>query len=95
MELSFTFRNTQPSQAIKEYVQKKISILEKFVREPSFCHVIFTHEKFRYSAEVILEAPMTVIKAREEFKDMNSAFDLAIDVVKRQAMKFKDRKKSL
>jgi len=85
----------QPSQAIKEYVQKKILSVGRLVREPAFCHVIFTHEKFRYSAEVVLEASMTIFRAKEENKDMNSAFDLALDVLRRQVRKFKDRKRSL
>lgn len=93
MDLSFTFRNTSPSDSLRDYVRKKIGGLMRLVQEPSFCHVVFNHEKFRYCVEIIVEAPRAAFRAKEEGKDMNSAFDLALDVMKRQARKFRDKRK--
>jgi len=91
MELSFTFRQTSSSDSIRDYVEKKIGALKKFVPEPASCHVVFSHERFRYSAEVILEAHGTTFKAKKEDNNMNSAFDCAMDVLKVQVRKFRDR----
>jgi len=91
MELSFTFRQASSSDSIREYVEKKLGTLNKFVPEPASCHVIFSHEKFRYSAEVILEARGATFKAKKEDSNMNSAFDHALDVLKIQVKKYRDR----
>jgi len=91
MELSFTFRHTSSSDSIKDYVEKKIGTLKRHVPEPASCHVTFSHEKFRYSAEVILEAHGATFKAKKEDSNMNSAFDSALDVLKVQVRKFRDR----
>ncbi len=95
MELSFTFRNTPSSEVIKEYVEKRVDGLRRLVREPATCHVVFSHERFRYSAEVIVEAPRAKFRSKEDSSDMNSAFDTALDAIRSQLRKYRDRRKSL
>lgn len=94
MDLSFTFRNTPSSDAIKEYVEKRIDGLRRLVREPATCHVVFSHERFRYGAEVILEAPRSRFRSKGDSSDMNSAFDTALDALKNQVRKDRGRRKN-
>ena len=92
MQISFTFRNTEAANGLKDYVTKKISKLEKYVDNPVEARVILSVEKYRNVAEInLLMAKVTTINGKEEAKEMIPAIDAVIDKIERQLKKHKEK----
>ena len=91
MQISVTFRNVDPSAALRQYAEEKISRIKKYFDEPIDAHVILKVEKFRHSAEVVVNANGLHINGTEETDDMYSAIDKLADTVEAQVRKNKDK----
>lgn len=93
MQVSVTFRNMEPKEILREYVQEKISKMKKFLDHPLEAKVVLAVEKHRHIAEAILVVNRTTINAQEETEDMFSAIDLVMDKLERQVRKNKEKVK--
>lgn len=91
MQISLTFRNTEPEDWLKEHVQKRLLKLKKYIDKPAETHVILSVEKFRNVAEVNLSSKGVNINGKEEAKEMVIAVDNVIDKIERQLKKHKDK----
>ena len=91
MKISVTFRNTEGEDWHKEYVEEKLSKLNKYIDNPVDAHVIISVEKFRNTAEINLTANGLNINSKEEEKDLHLAIDNAIEKIERQLKKHKER----
>lgn len=96
MNISVTFRNMKPSEAVKEYATKKLEKIKKFLpdAEPIEVHVVLSVEKHRHIADVVVTAKDLTISAKEETEDIYSAIDLVADSVEKQAKKHRERVKT-
>lgn len=96
MEITVTFRKTEPVDRLKAYAEEKLKKLEKYFDFPVQAHVVLNVEKYRHIADVTLNVDGTVIKAMEETEDMYSAIDLLVDKlegqVKRHLKKMRERR---
>jgi len=87
-----TGRHLQITDAINDYVTKKINSLHLDYPKIIEAHVILEVAKYRHSAEVILICSNHItIEAREETDDMYAAIDQVCDKVARQMRKYKTR----
>lgn len=93
MKILVTFRHLDPSDALKSYVEEKLSKLKKYVIPPVEVNVVLSVEKFRHIAEVTLIANRTTLKSREETSDMYAAIDGVAAKMERQVKKFKEKLK--
>jgi putative sigma-54 modulation protein len=91
MQINVTFRHIEPSEALKDYAEDKISRIKKYLEEPIEAHVVLRTEKFRHIAEVTIGANGMRINGREETDDMYSAIDLVADTIEGQVRKGKDK----
>ena len=91
MQISLTFRNTEPEEWLKEHVQKRLLKLKKYIDKPSETKVILSVEKFRNVAEVNLSGKGINLNGKEEAKEMVAAVDNVIDKIERQLKKHKDK----
>lgn len=91
MQISVTFRHIEPSTALKEYAEDKISRIKKYVEEPIEAHVVLTVEKFRHIAEATIKANGMGFKGSEETDDMYSAIDSLADTIEAQVRKNKEK----
>jgi putative sigma-54 modulation protein len=91
MQISLTFRNTEPEDWLKEHVQKRLLKLKKYIDKPSETNVILSVEKFRNVAEVNLSGKGINLNGKEEAKEMVIAVDNVIDKIERQLKKHKDK----
>lgn len=87
-----TGRHLQITDAINDYVTRRIESLHLDYPKIIEAHVILEVEKYRHSAEVILVCSNHItIEACEETNDMYAAIDAAVDKVGRQMRKYKTR----
>lgn len=88
MEITVTFRHTEPMDSLRDYAIEKISKLDKYLDFPAEARVVLSVEKFRHQVDVTLNLNGTWIKAVEETEDMYSAIDQVADKLEKQVKKF-------
>ncbi|QCQ23071.1 ribosome hibernation-promoting factor, HPF/YfiA family [Desulfoglaeba alkanexedens] len=91
MQINVTFRNIEPSPALKDYAEEKISRVKKYVDEPIEANIVLKVEKFRHIAEATIDANGIRINGVEETEDMYSAIDMVSDNIESQIKKYKDK----
>lgn len=91
MNTSVSFKNIEPSNALKDYIHKKLEKIEKRLDAPAEAEVVFTVEKIRHITEVRLSSDKLRINAKEESEDMYSSIDLVLEKVKRQIKSTKEK----
>jgi putative sigma-54 modulation protein len=93
MQVLVTFRNTEPTAALKDYATVKLQKVKKYIDEPIKAEVVLKVEKFRHVAEVTLNVNKSVLFSTAQTEDMYSAIDGVVDKVERQAQKHKTKLK--
>jgi putative sigma-54 modulation protein len=83
----------EPSDHLKEYGREKLARLEKYLDSVLDAEAIFSVEKFRHKAEVVLISDGLKITAEEETEDMYSALDLVIDKLEKQIKRHREKLK--
>ena len=91
MELDFTFRNLEPSEAIKEWATKRFKRVEKHLRGATHAHLTVIVDKHRHRAEVTIYHNGDVLRAAEESGDMYASLDAAMSKVEQVAQRVKER----
>ncbi len=84
MDITVTFRHTEPIESLKAYAEEKVSKIKKYLDSPMEAHIVLTVEKFRHLADVTVSINGTMIKAVEETGDMYSAIDQVMDKIEKQ-----------
>ena len=94
IKVSVTFRHTEPTDALKHYVEQKIHRIGKYFAHPLDARVILAVDsKDCLVAEVELHTHGAMIHGKEQNQDMYAAVDLAMDKVQRQIKKQKEKTK--
>jgi putative sigma-54 modulation protein len=91
MELDFTFRNLEPSDAIKEWAMKRFKKVEKYLRGASHAHLTIIVDKHRHRAEVTIHHNGDLIRCAEESNDMYGSLDSVMGKVEQAAQRLKER----
>ena len=90
VKVSVTFRHTQPTEALKRYVEEKIHKIGKYFYRSLEAHVVLSVDsRDRQLAEVTLSTRGMTIHGREETTDLYSAIDLVTDKLQQQVKKYK------
>lgn len=97
MNIEFTARQYDLTDKIKDYAEKKLSKLEKFVDEPVEAHLIFEKEKLREIAEIHVSHRFGHLQASESTEDMLTSVHAVVETVIKQARrsrkKFMDKRR--
>jgi len=94
MQISVTFKNLDPSDHLKSYVQNKLNKLDKLLDNPAEANVVLSVEKIRHIAEIKITGDRLNINCREKTNDMYSSIDMAMDKLEAQIKKNKQKIKS-
>jgi putative sigma-54 modulation protein len=95
MQISVTFRQIEPSEALKNYVTDRLNKFKRYLDGPVEAHVVLGLEKFRHLADVTIDSNGHIIKGKEENTDMYAAIDLVMDKIDMQLKKFRDKMRSV
>ncbi|MEG2311063.1 MAG: ribosome-associated translation inhibitor RaiA [Clostridia bacterium] len=90
MILDLTGLRIEVTDAIKEFVQKKINKLEKFFEDGTICHVTFAAPvKGKQHIDMRIEYKSRTYIAEEETEDLYSAVEELVSKIERQLSKDK------
>lgn len=95
MNISFAFKNFEPSDHLKEYAASRFEKMGKFIGDTveTELQVNLSVEKFRHKAEIVLTADNLHISAYEESEDMYSTIDQVLDKLEAQLKRMRERHK--
>ncbi|OOE03600.1 ribosomal subunit interface protein [Anoxybacillus kestanbolensis] len=94
MKYNIRGENIEVTQAIREYVEKKIGKLERYFEstEGVTVHVnLKVYNDKQAKIEVTIPMPQIVLRAEERHDDMYAAIDLVVDKLERQIRKHKTK----
>lgn len=91
MQLSFSARHYEIPDDVKEYADQKLAHLSRFFDGIIEVHLVLTHEKRRYFAELNIQANGITLNSKDEEEDVRKAIDLVEKKTERQLKKYKDK----
>ena len=87
-EVTVTFRHVEPTEAIRQYGERKLGHVAQALKRPCTVHLILSVDKYRQCGEVTVKSGrLAVVAAQQETKDLYSVIDLLADKVQRQLKK--------
>lgn len=95
MNISFAFKNFEPSDHLKKYARRRFEKLGRFFGKAAGLdvQVVLSIEKFRQKCEVAITGEGLQLAANEQNDDMYAAIDLVLDKLEAQIKKHVSRAK--
>src|SRR5690349_1889546 len=93
MKFNIRGERIEVTEALKEYVEKKLSKLERYFETPPTTDVNVTLSVVKGLQAVEVTIPMTgvMLRAEEKNNDMYASIDLVVDKLERQIRKHKTK----
>lgn len=92
MDLEFTFRNLESTEAIKGWAVRRFKKVEKHLtEEASSAHLTLSVDKHRHRAEMTVHVGGEVLRATEETDDMYTSMDKVMEKLESAAQRQKER----
>ncbi len=94
MQISFTGRQMEVDPNLRQYAEDRLRKLSRLLRDRSGTdvHVILTAEKHRRSAEITLKVRDHTLVGFEQTTDVRRSIDGALSKLKRQTVRFQQRR---
>ncbi|MFC7443034.1 ribosome hibernation-promoting factor, HPF/YfiA family [Laceyella putida] len=85
--------NIEVTEALRGFVEKKISRLEKYFDTPpsAAAHITLSVTRDEHKVEVTIPFPGVLVRAEEKSTDMYASIDLVVDKLERQIRKYKTK----
>ncbi|ABB15647.1 ribosome hibernation-promoting factor, HPF/YfiA family [Carboxydothermus hydrogenoformans] len=91
MNVQVRGKNIEVTPALKEYAEKRLAKLEKYLPKIDVVHVTLLVEGDLHKTEVTIPVAGYLLRGEEESPDMYSSIDLVVDKLERQAKKYKEK----
>lgn len=91
MEIAVTFKNIKSSDKLRDYIEDKLNRIEKLFDKPVEARVVFSKEKETRIVEINLIGSKLNIHVKETGGNMQSTIDMAVDKLKIQLKKFREK----
>ncbi|GAA0285488.1 putative sigma-54 modulation protein [Gracilibacillus halotolerans] len=93
MKYNIRGENVEVTGAIREYVERKISKLERYFTTPPTSDVHVNLSVYNEEQRIEVTIPMTnlLLRAEEQHTDLYAAIDLVVDKLERQIRKYKTK----
>jgi len=86
ININYTGRQTNISDEIRDFCEKRIKSTEKLISSPAEVDIILSVEKYRHKVEIHISSKGFNLNAAEETRDMISSLGLAFDNIERQCL---------
>lgn len=84
-------KNFEVTNALREWVEKKVGKVEKYFDNIEEAQVMLSVSRGRHRAEVTIPLDGIVLRGEEETEDMYTSIDKVMDKMERQIEKYKSR----
>lgn len=91
MKLSIKGRNIEVTEALRQYIEKRLSKFNKFVGDLSEAVVTISTEKFTHKIDVLFKVNGHLIQAEGKTEDLYSAVDQVVEKLEKQILKYKEK----
>ncbi|MEW6081188.1 MAG: ribosome-associated translation inhibitor RaiA [Bacillota bacterium] len=91
MHIAVRGKNVEVTDALKEYVEKKVGKIEKYFNSPLSAQVTLGIERGRHIVEVTVPVDSMLLRGEEDATDMYASVDLVVEKIERQIRKYKTR----
>jgi putative sigma-54 modulation protein len=91
MKFTFTTKRVEIPDDLKAYAEKKISKLDRYFRQDSDAHIVFSTERGRETVEITIHHGAMYFRVRQTTQDFYASIDTAIEALVRQIHKNKTR----
>lgn len=91
MKFQIRGKNIQLSEALKEYVEKRLGKLDKYFDNNPEAIVTLIVEKDRHRVEVTMPINGYILRGEEESTDMYACIDLVLEKLEKQIGKYRTR----
>ncbi len=91
MSINFTARHTSITPEIRQFCEKRIKSLEKFLGKKIDVDLILSVEKYRHKVDINVRARKSALNTVEETQDMLSSLSLAFDNIEKRVKKEKEK----
>ena len=91
MQLSITGHHIDVTESLRDYVQSKLSRLERHFDFMTDIHCVLTVEKLAHKAEATIHLTGGALHADAVEEDMYAAIDGLVDKLSRQVTKYKEK----
>jgi putative sigma-54 modulation protein len=91
-------RNLEVGERLSSYIQKKASILDRYLNEIEHIKIDLDHVKAarnandRYVAQITARGHRALLRTEERADDVKAAFDAAVDKMQRQMERYKGKR---
>ena len=82
MDIRFVQRGVEVDEKLRDYMEKKISRLEKFFKKILNCQIVVTHHKGSFNVETTANANGVILRAEEDATEPRKAFDQSLKNLK-------------
>ncbi|NBV49920.1 ribosome-associated translation inhibitor RaiA [bacterium] len=93
MGLHIKFKNIEPTDAIKAYLEKKVSKFDKYISYPMEVHAILNVSRGEHVVEITCHAEYHDMVATAKSEDLYASIDLAVTKIETQMKKEREKKK--
>ena len=94
MQVNITFRQLEPTEALKAHVRDKLSHIQRYVDRPTEAHAVLHLENLDHHADLTMKAGSFLLRGRARSGDMYASIDMAAEKIERQLKKHKAKLKN-
>ena len=91
MSINFTARHTSVTPEIRQFCEKRIKSLEKFLGRKIDIDLFLSVEKYRHKVDINVRTRKSVLNTVEETHDMLSSLSLAFDNIEKRVKKEREK----
>ncbi|MBQ9988493.1 MAG: ribosome-associated translation inhibitor RaiA [Clostridia bacterium] len=91
MIISINGKGMEVSEYLEDVVRKRVSKLDKYLREDAEVHVMLSMFRGRQAAEITVPVGTTIVRAEEATGDMYASIDNATKKIERQIIRYRTR----
>ncbi|MCG0238708.1 MAG: ribosome-associated translation inhibitor RaiA [Firmicutes bacterium] len=92
MQVAVYGKNIEVTAALREYAQKKLNKLDRYLQEPADAQVTFSIERGRHIVEVTIPVrDGYLLRGEEATDDMYASIDLVVEKLEKQIHKYRSR----
>jgi len=91
MQLAIRGKNIEITDALREYAEKKLRKLEKYIDQPITAQANMYVERGRHVFEVTVNVNGLLLRGEEATESMYASIDLVADKLEKQVVKYKTR----